>query len=148
MRVIETLKVLGLPEEGDELLKFLKAFRDYAQYVIDQIWDERNIPSIKILHKMFYSELRGRGFRAHHVKQIYRYARNIVKAVRRVGGSKPVLRRLTARIDKYDYKLDLGKQELVVKVLNGREVKVKLIGARERFMKYIDWSNYEFNAKI
>lgn len=52
---------------------------------------------------MFYSELRRYSLRAGHVEQVYVYARTVV----RVGGRKPVLRRLTARVDKYDYRLDL-----------------------------------------
>ena len=147
MKVVETLKVMGLPKEGDELLKFLRTFRDYTQYIIDQIWNERNIPSLKSLHKRFYYELRSRGFRAHHVKQIYCCARSIVKASKKAHGSKPVLRKLSVRIDKYDYKLSLEGQELVVKVLNGKEVKVKLIAPKERFMKYMDWKNYELTVK-
>jgi len=147
MRVVETLKVQGLPEEGDEFLEFLRAFRDYTQYIIDRVWNEKNIPSIKTLHKRFYYELRGKGFRAHHIKQIYYHARSIVKAVKKVKGNKPVLKKLTARVDKYDYKLNLKSQELVVKILNGREVKVKLVAPKERFIKYMNWNNYELVIK-
>lgn len=57
------------------------------------------------------------------------------------------MRKLTARIDKYDYKLDLENQELIVKVLNGREVKVKLIAPKERYIKYMNWDNYELIMK-
>ncbi|MEM0326131.1 MAG: hypothetical protein QW733_03785 [Desulfurococcaceae archaeon] len=41
------------------------------------------VPSISTLHRMFYSELRKHGFRAHHVKQIYVYAKAVVKACKR-----------------------------------------------------------------
>ncbi|RLG74502.1 MAG: hypothetical protein DRO23_06540 [Thermoprotei archaeon] len=57
MKVIETLKVMGLPEKSNELLNFLKTFRDYIQYIINQVWDEENIPSVKTLHRRFYHEL-------------------------------------------------------------------------------------------
>ncbi|MCD6095737.1 MAG: IS200/IS605 family accessory protein TnpB-related protein [Thermoprotei archaeon] len=147
MKAVETLKVMGLPEESGELIKFLRAFRDYTQYIINQIWNEKNIPSVKTLHRRFYHELRGKGFRAHHVKQIYYYARSVVKAVKKSNGSKPVLRMLTARIDKYDYKLDLENQELIVKVLGGKEVKIKLVAPKERFLKYMNWNNYELMIK-
>ncbi len=147
MKVDETLKVTGLPEEGDEILNFLKTFRDYTQYIIDQVWNEENIPSVKTLHRRFYYELRSKGFRAHHVKQIYYHARSVVKAVKKSNGSKPVLRKLTARIDKYDYKLDLENQELIVKVLGGREDKIKLVAPKERFIKYKNWNNYELIIK-
>jgi len=94
MKVVETLKVMGLPEESDELIKFLKAFKDSTQYIINQIWNEKNIPSVKTLHRKFYHELRSKGFRAHHVKQIYYYARSIVRTVKKSNGNKPVLKKL------------------------------------------------------
>jgi len=147
MKVVETLKVMGLPEESDELIKFLKAFKDSTQYIINQIWNEKNIPSVKTLHRKFYHELRSKGFRAHHVKQIYYYARSIVRTVKKSNGNKPVLKKLTARIDRYDYKLDLEKQELIVKVLDGKEIKVKLVALKERFIKYMSWRNYELIIK-
>ncbi|MEM4593009.1 MAG: hypothetical protein QW196_06370 [Sulfolobales archaeon] len=73
---------------------------------------------------MFYSELRRYGFRAHHVKQVYVYAKAIVKASRENGGKKPVLRRLTTRVNKYDYGLDLESGTLTQKLLGNREVKL------------------------
>jgi putative transposase len=53
------------------------------------------------------------------------------------------LRRLVARIDKYDYKLDLDSMTLALKLHNGYEVKLKLITPRGRAEKYRGWSNYE-----
>lgn len=81
---------------------------------------------------MFYGELRAFGFRAHHVKQVYTYARAVVKAVKRSGGNKPVLRRLSARVDKYEYRLDLKRKTLVLKVHSNKEVKLKLLVPDDR----------------
>ncbi|MEM4856074.1 MAG: hypothetical protein QXW61_05605, partial [Sulfolobales archaeon] len=64
-----------------------------------KIWNLDKVPSIKALHEMSYSELMRYNLRAHHVKQVYIYAKVIVKSSRENGGRKPVLRRLTARID-------------------------------------------------
>lgn len=108
MRVVETLKTLVSPESSDDLIMFLRSFRDWVQFVVDQIWSEEKIPSMKTLHQRFYSVLRIHGFRAHHAKQIYKTAQSIVRSVKAGRGSKPVLRRLFARIDKYDYRLDLS----------------------------------------
>ncbi|MEM1900156.1 MAG: hypothetical protein QXN90_06345 [Zestosphaera sp.] len=47
---------------------------------------------------MFYNELRKLGFRAHHVKQIYTYAKAVVKANKQNGGRKPLLRKLKDRL--------------------------------------------------
>jgi hypothetical protein len=41
------------------------------------------------------------------------------------GGRKPVLRRLSARVDKYDYKLDLDNMTLTLKLHSDYEAKLK-----------------------
>ncbi|MEM2006920.1 MAG: hypothetical protein QW154_04730 [Sulfolobales archaeon] len=100
--LVEALKMKALPEGSDDrdaLIEFLKLYRDAVQLAIDRLWSLNEVPSIKALHRMFYSELKELGFRAHHVKQIYVYAKAVVKASKQNGGRKPVLRRLTARID-------------------------------------------------
>jgi putative transposase len=63
------------------------------------------------LHRLFYSYLVSMGFRAHHAKEIYIYAKSLVDSAKSNGGRKPVLRRLSARIDKYDYKLRLRQHD-------------------------------------
>ena len=80
MRVRATARVeVVAPEGGEALLtQFLKLYRDAVQYVVDGIWFLNDVPSEKSLHKMFYSELRRLGFRAHHVSEIYKRAREVV----------------------------------------------------------------------
>ncbi|MEM2407203.1 MAG: hypothetical protein QXM26_07075, partial [Sulfolobales archaeon] len=149
--LVEALKMRALPEGSDDrdaLIEFLKLYRDAVQLAIDRLWSLNEVPSIKALHRMFYSELRNRGFRAHHVKQIYVYAKAVVRASRQNGGRKPVLRRLTARVDKYDYKLDLKDRTLILKIHNGREVKLRLLTSNERVEKFRGWSNYEIAVKV
>jgi len=133
--LVEALKMKALPESSDDypvLVEFLKLYRDAVQLVVNKLWSLNKVPSIKTLHRMFYSELRKHGFRAHHAKQIYIYAKAVVKACKRNNGRKPVLRRLTARLDKYDYKLDLESRTLVLKLHGDREVKLKLSTSTER----------------
>ncbi|MEM2208349.1 MAG: zinc ribbon domain-containing protein [Sulfolobales archaeon] len=149
--LVEALKMRALPEGSDDrdaLIEFLKLYRDAVQLAIDRLWSLNEVPSIKALHRMFYSELRNRGFRAHHVKQIYVYAKAVVRASRQNGGRKPVLRRLTARVDKYDYKLDLKDRTLILKIHNGREVKLRLLTSNERVEKFRGWNNYEIAVKV
>ncbi|MEM1839493.1 MAG: hypothetical protein QXH38_08525, partial [Candidatus Bathyarchaeia archaeon] len=70
--LVEALKMRALPEGSNDylaLLEFLKLYRDAVQLVVNKSWSLNEIPSIKTLHKMFYSELKRYGFRAHHVKQ-------------------------------------------------------------------------------
>jgi len=148
LAVVEALKVRALPEGShDRLLEFLKLYRDAVQLVVNELWSLDGKLSRKKLHDMFYEKLRVLGFRAHHAKQIYTYAKSIVVSAKSSGGKKPVLRRLSARIDKYDYKLDLENKVLVLKLHNNYEVKLKLLAPRERVEKYREWSNYELVVK-
>ncbi|MEM4002621.1 MAG: zinc ribbon domain-containing protein [Ignisphaera sp.] len=149
--LVETLKMRALPEGSDDhgaLVEFLKLYRDALQLVVNRLWSLDEVPSIKTLHGMFYSKLRELGFRAHHVKQIYVYAKAVVKATKQNGGKKPVLRKLSARIDKYDYKLDLENRMLVLKIHSGREVKLRLLTSIDRIEKFRAWSNYEIAVKV
>jgi len=101
MRVLATAKVKAVVPNLSSLYKlveFLKAYRNWTQYVINQIWELNNIPSMKKLHYKFYKILRKQGFRAHHCHKIERRAREVVKATRKNNGSKPILRKLTARL--------------------------------------------------
>ncbi|MEM3993084.1 MAG: RNA-guided endonuclease TnpB family protein [Desulfurococcaceae archaeon] len=149
--LVEALRMKALPESSDDyltLLEFLKLYRDAVQLVVNKLWSLSKIPSVTTLHKMFYGELRKHGLRAHHVKQIYVYAKAVVKATKQNSGKKPVLRKLTARLDKYDYKLSLESRTLVLKVHGGREVRLKLLASSERVEKYRGWSNYELSVTV
>jgi len=77
-------------------------------------------PSTKRLHRMFYCELKRLGFRAHHASEIYRRAREVVEATKKNNGSKPVLKKLTARIHPLDYKIDFNAKTLRIAVLSGQ----------------------------
>ena len=108
------------------LLSFLKAYRDWTQYVMDEIWRLDCIPSMKELHHRFYKLLRRQGFRAHHCHKIKRRAREVVRATKKNKGRKPLLRKLTARLDQWDYRLDLNSKTMRIAVLNGGWVELKL----------------------
>jgi putative transposase len=146
--VVEALKARALPEGScDHLLEFLRLYRDAVQLVVDRIWSINKKLSWKKLHRLFYSDLVSMGFRAHHAKEIYVYANSLVDSARSNGGRKPVLRKLSARIDKYDYRLDLDNMTLTLKLHSNHEVKLKLIISRDRVEKYRGWSNYELVVK-
>ncbi len=130
MRVLATAKVKAVapnPSHFAELLEFLKAYRDWTQYIVDEIWSDKRIPSMKKLHYRFYKILRKQGFRAHHCHKIERRAREVVKAVKKNNGRKPVLRKLTARLDYQDYKLDLSSKTIRIAILNNKWVVLKLL---------------------
>lgn len=140
--LVKTLVVTVSPEDRTSLLEFLRAYKFWKQYVIDQIWDEDKIPSMSELHKRFYESLREKGFRAHHVKEIYKSIRELVIATKKNKGSKPTLKKLTARLDIYDAKLDLDNREITIAVLNGKKIKLKIYCRKERLDKFRDWKWY------
>ena len=142
MRVKVTARVKAVtpdPSHYYKLLQFLRAYRDWIQYVIDQIWNLDHIPSMKELHYRFYRILRERGFRAHHCHKIERRAREVVKATKKNKGSKPILRKLTARLDYQDYRLDIKNKTLRVVVLNNEWIELKLL--------WYDYLNKYFNGE-
>jgi len=146
--VNEALKVRALPEGSyDYLLEFLRLYRDAVQIIVDRIWGIDEKLSKKKLHRLFYSDLMRLGFRAHHAKEIYINAKNLIESARGNSGRKPVLRKLSAKIDKYDYKLDLDNMTLTLKLHNNYEVKLRLVTPRERVEKFRGWSNYELVVK-
>ena len=136
MRVNATVVLEAVAPNPQPLLTFLRAYRDAVQYVVDRIWGMDRVPTVRRLHEMFYKELRGWGFRSHHASEIYRRAKEIVKSVKKNGGSKPVLRRLTARLHPYDYRVDVRSRTLKVAILNGEWVELRLLGVKrlDRFL--------------
>jgi putative transposase len=135
MRVRATARVEAVAPEGGEsiLLQFIKLYRDAVQYIVDGIWSLGDTPSEESLHKTFYSELRRLGFRAHHVSEIYKRAKEVVEGAKMNNGSKPVLRRLTARIHPLDYRVDFSAKTLRIAVLNNEWVELRL-----KWYKYLD----------
>jgi putative transposase len=146
--VIEALRVRALPEGSyDHLVEFLRLYRDAVQMVVDRVWSIDDRLSKRRLHRLFYSYLVSLGFRAHHAKEIYIYAKSIIDSAKSNNGEKPVLRRLSARIDRYDYKLDLSNMILTLKLHKGYEARLKLVSSKERVEKFRGWGNYELVVK-
>jgi putative transposase len=123
-----TAKVEAVTPKGDEglLVEFLRVYRDSIQLVVDEIWGLSEIPSWTELHNMFYGRLVKMGFRAHHVSEIYKRAKEVVESTRKNNGSKPVLKKLTARIHTLDYKINLDKKTLRLAVLHGKWIELEL----------------------
>jgi putative transposase len=146
--VVEALKVRALPEGScDKLLEFLRLYRDAVQMVVDRIWSINKKLSRRKLHRLFYNDLVSMGFRAHHAKEIHIYAKSLVDSAKSNGGRKPVLRKLSARVDKYDYRLDLDNMTLILKLYSDYEVRLRLVAPKERVEKFRGWSNYEIAVK-
>ena len=144
-----TLKARGELIEGslEELREELYLTCRATQYIVDCLWELDKLPSINQLHQMFYKILRSQGFRAHQCKQIYKYALSIVKSARNNGGRKPVLKKLSVRLDKYDAKVDLENQLVIVKLRN-KVFKVKLLHSKDYIRKFIGRKWYEVTVSI
>ncbi|RLE88587.1 MAG: transposase, partial [Thermoprotei archaeon] len=144
-----TLKARGVLVDGsiNGLREELYLARRATQYIIDCLWELDKLPTLNQAHQMFYRVLRGQGFRAHQCKQIYEYALGIVKSAKRNGGRKPVLRKLSTRLDKYDAKVDLENQLVVVKLRN-RVFKIKLLHRRDYVGKFLGRKWYEVTISI
>jgi putative transposase len=127
MRVRATAKVEAVAlERGEGLVQFLRAYRGAVQEIVNELWGLERAPSKATLHRAYYEKLRARGFRAHHVSEIYKRAREIVETAKGNGGSRPLLKKLTARIHPLDYKIDLKAKALWLAVLNDEWVELKL----------------------
>jgi len=128
VRVTVTAKVEAVTPKGDEglLIEFLKTYRDSVQLVINEIWGLDETPSRTELHTMFYNRLVKMGFRAHHVSEIYKRAKEVVESTKKNNGSKPLLKKLTARIHTLDYRLDLDKKTIKIAVLYDKWIELKL----------------------
>jgi putative transposase len=144
-----TLKARGELVDGslNELREELYITRKAIQHIIDCLWELDKLPTLNQLHQMFYKVLRNQGFRAHQCKQIYKHALSMVKSAKRNGGKKPVLRKLSVRLDKYDAKIDLENQVVIVK-LRSRIFKIKLLHSREYIRKFIGRKWYEVIISI
>jgi len=127
--------VEAVTPKGDEglLVEFLKLYRDSVQLVVNEIWGLSEVPSRTELHNMFYNRLMKHGFKAHHVSEIYKRAKEVVKSTRKNNGSKPILRKLTARIHTLDYRLDLNTKTIKIAVLHDKWIELKL-----KWYSYLD----------
>ena len=134
--------------EGDlyDLYAELWLAKREMQRIIDVLWELDRLPTLNQAHQMFYRTLRGKGFRAHQAKQVYKYALALVKAARRNGGRRPVLRRLTVRLDKYDAGIDFSSWTVAVK-FRDKVFKLKLLHRRSYLEKFRGKKWYEVIVK-
>jgi putative transposase len=92
----------------NDLLWDLTLYRHALQRVIDALWDLDKLPRKSQMHQLFYPMLRVYGFRAHVARNIYDQALAVVKSARANNGSKPIIKRMSARLDYQDARVDLS----------------------------------------
>jgi len=144
-----TLKARGVLVDGslNDLREELYMTRRAVQYVVDVLWGLDKLPSLNQVHQMFYKILREQGFRTHQAKQIYKYALSIVKSAKKNNGCKPVLKKPSTRLDKYDARVDLENQLVMIK-LRDKTFKIKLLHRREYIEKFMNRKWYEVIISI
>lgn len=120
--------------------------RREMQRIIDALWELDKLPTLNQAHQLFYKTLRVRGFRAHQAKQLYKYALVLVKSARRNGGKKPVLRKLSVRLDRYDASVDFDTWTVTVK-LRDKVFRLKLLHKRSYLEKFRGRKWYEVIVK-
>jgi len=132
-----TLKAVAEVVERDvgELLWDLVLYRYALQRVVDALWDLGAVPKKSQSHQMFYSVLRGYGFRAHVARNIYSIAIALVESAKANGGSKPIIRRLSARLDYQDAKVDLDSRTVRI-ILRDRWYTLRIVHRDEYVEKF------------
>ncbi|MEM0027058.1 MAG: RNA-guided endonuclease TnpB family protein [Ignisphaera sp.] len=118
-----------------DLLWDLAVYRYALQKVVDALWDLDGLPKKSQLHQMFYPMLREYGFRAHVARNIYSYALALVKSARNSNGDKPSVRKLSARLDYQDARVELDKGVVKV-VLRDKQYTLRLKHRREYIEKF------------
>jgi len=119
----------------NDLLWDLLLYKHAVQMVVDALWDLDRIPKRSQAHQMFYNVLRSHGFRAHVARNIYDQALALVKATRKSNGSKPVLRKLSARLDYQDARVELDKGVVRI-IIRDKWYTLKLKHRREHIERF------------
>jgi putative transposase len=137
-RYYRALKAKAEVVEGDldDLLWDLAIHRHALQKVVNALWDLDRLPNRSQAHQMFYTMLRGYGLRAHVARNIYEQALALVKASKENGGSRPTIRKLSARLDYQDAKLDV-EQGLVEVTFRSKRYLLRLRQRREYVARFL-----------
>jgi putative transposase len=85
---------------------------------------------------MFYTMLRGYGLRAHVARNVYEQALALVKASKENDGKRPMIRKLSARLDYQDAKLDV-EQGLVEVTFRSKRYLLRLRQRREYVTRFL-----------
>ena len=137
----------------NDLLWDLNLYRYALQKAVDALWDLDKVPKKSQVHQLLYPVLKSYGFRAHTIRNIYSTALALVKSAKRYKGSKPVIKRMSARLDYQDAKVDvdshvakviLRDKWYMLRIVHRREYIEKFKGLRwkEVRLKYVDGMLY------
>ena len=130
----------------NDLLWDLAIHRHAMRKVVDALWELDKLPKRSQLHQLFYPMLRQYGFRAHVARNIYDNALAIVKSAKSNNGSKPKIRRLSARLDYQDARVELERGTVKV-ILRDRWYTLRLKHRREYIERFIGLRWKEVHVK-
>jgi len=123
--------------DGDinDLLWDLNLYRYALQRAVNALWDLDKIPKKSQAHQMLYNVLRSYEFRAHVAKNIYSTALALVKSAKQIKGSKPVIKRLSTRLDYQDARVDIGNHVVKV-ILRNKWYTLRIVHRREYIERF------------
>ena len=120
---------------ANDFLWDLTIYKYALQRCIDALWELDSIPKKGQVHQLLYPMLRSYGFRAHVARNIYTTAIALVKSTKEINGSKPVIKKLSIRLDYQDGRVDIN--DCIVKVnIRGKWYTLKLKHRREYIERF------------
>ena len=133
----KTLKARAEIIEGNtnDLLWDLYLYKYALQKCIDVLWELDRILRKSQVHQLLYPILRRYGFRAHVARNIYTTALALVRSARENNGSKPVIRRMTARLDYQDARVNIDNHVVKV-ILRDKWYMLRIVHRREYMEKF------------
>ncbi len=140
-------KVILVGGNLNDLLWDMFVYRYVLQKVVDALWELDKLPTLNQCHQMFYKTLREcYGFRAHVAKQLYRYALALVKATKSNGGSKPIIKKMSVRLDRYDARIDLENMVVEI-VIREKRYRLRILHDPNYVKKFLGRKWYEIVVK-
>jgi putative transposase len=130
----------------NDLLWDLTIYKYALQRVIDALWELDETPTRSQAHELFYPMLRAYGFRAHVARNIYDQALAIIKSAKANNGSKPIVKKLSVRLDYQDARVDLGNG-IVKVIIRDRWYTLRLRHRREYIERFINLKWKEVHIK-
>ena len=122
---------------ANDFLWDLTIYKYALQRCIDALWELDSIPKKSQVHQLLYPMLRSYGFRAHVARNIYSTALALVKSAKKNNGSKPVVKKMSTRLDYQDARVEIDDGVVRV-ILRNKWYALKLMHRRE----YIETVSY------
>jgi len=122
-------------EDINDLLWDLNLYRYALQKAVDALWGLNKVPKKSQAHQLLYLLLRSYGFRAHIVRNIYSTALALVKSAKENNGSKPIVKKMSARFDYQDSRVDIDNHVVKV-ILRNRWYTLRIVHRMEYIEKF------------